>query len=179
MKDLESFINEIQLQHPEINFIDMDLPGVTAAKDIPLLLKQSPGIKIIAFSTHHEPTFVKETFKRGAIGYLTKTSGPQEFLKAIQFAKEGKRYICQEIVDSLSEPLLSAGPLRSKNFRITAREQDLIQLIKQGLNTVQIAEKMGISSKTVESHKYNIIRKLKLKNATALNEYIHKYHPEK
>jgi two-component system invasion response regulator UvrY len=107
----------------------------------------------------------------GASGYITKNSTRREMLFGIKEVSEGKKYVCQEIKNILSEKML-AGENDKGLEVLSAREKDIIKMLIKGLSSKEVAEAMDISSKTVEVHRYHILKKLNLKNTAALVNYV-------
>jgi two-component system invasion response regulator UvrY len=112
----------------------------------------------------------------GASGYVTKTSTKDEMVKAITEIQQGKKYICAEIENNLSNQKVDDAEKANINS-LSARELEVIKYIKEGSSSKEIAQTLYRSVKTVEVHRYNILRKLKLKNAAALVNFINN-HPE-
>jgi DNA-binding NarL/FixJ family response regulator len=108
----------------------------------------------------------------GAMGYVTKNSSKEEMLTAILEVSKGKKYICEEVKSILAQQELEKQNEFPGMNTLTEREIDIIQLIKEGLSSKEIASKLDITLKTVEVHRYNILKKLNLKNTAALVNFI-------
>jgi DNA-binding NarL/FixJ family response regulator len=108
----------------------------------------------------------------GARGYITKNSSREEMMEAIVEVHGGKKYVCSEIKDIIAEqPVQQQAQLAEVNA-LTEREMEIINLIKQGQSSKEISDTLGISLKTVEAHRHNILKKLKLKNAASLVNFM-------
>jgi DNA-binding NarL/FixJ family response regulator len=157
---------------PRIVLMDINMTPVNGFDATKMVRKFSPGSKVIGISMHSMPAYAKRMLQVGAMGYVTKNSSRDELLEAIIEVHEGKKYICAEVKNILAQQELedeTAGPDMNQ---LSRREIDVIQHIKEGLSSREIAEKLDISLKTVEVHRYNILRKLKLKNTAALVNFI-------
>ena len=143
--------------------------GFDATKQIH---KISPESKIIAVSMHTMPAYAKRMMQLGALGYVTKNSSKEEMITAIVEVSNGKKYICNEVKTILAEQELDANPDLADMNNLSRRELDIIKLIKEGLSSREIALQLDISLKTVEVHRYNVLKKLKLKNTAALVNFI-------
>jgi DNA-binding NarL/FixJ family response regulator len=133
--------------------------------------KFSPGTKVIAVSMHSQPAYAKKMIREGAKAYVTKNSSSDEFLFAVNEVVIGKQYICREVKSILAEQEFSDNPENGiKN--LSEREMEIISLIRDGLSSKEIAGKLFIDVKTVEVHRHNILKKLKVKNSAALIQYI-------
>ena len=106
------------------------------------------------------------------MGYVTKNSSGEEMIKAIIEVNSNRKYICDEIKSILSEQMINGEAVTDKMHLLSKREIDIISYIRKGLSSREIAETICISVKTVEVHRYNILKKLNMKNVAALVNYI-------
>lgn len=122
---------------------------------------------------HSMPAYARRMLQIGAMGYVTKNSSKDELLKAIVEVYSGKKYVCDEVKNILAQQELEdeGGGAPDMNV-LSRREIDIVQLIKEGLSSKEIALRLDISLKTVEVHRYNILKKLSLKNTAALVNFI-------
>jgi two-component system invasion response regulator UvrY len=137
-----------------------------------LVRKFSPTTKIIGITMHTMPTYAKRMMQLGAMGYVTKNSSKEELLKAILEVNGGKKYICDEVKNILVHQELEDEHDQPDLNVLSSREIDIVQLIKEGLPSKEIADRLEISLKTVEVHRYNILKKLNLRNTAALVNFI-------
>lgn len=148
--------------------LDINLPdgnGINACKE---LLGKHPDLKIIALTNFEDTVFIKQILKNGAMGYLLKNTDKKELTEAIKFVVEGKRYLPKNISDIL---LNDAIGIQNSNYfipKLTIREKEILNLIIQEFTTEEIALKLFVSAKTVESHRSNLIQKLGVKNSAGL-----------
>jgi DNA-binding NarL/FixJ family response regulator len=146
------------------------LSGIEAA---PLIRKCSPATKIIALSSFSQPGYAKKMFQQGAMGYVTKNSSHDEMVEAILQVDDDKKYICKEVKDILSEQISGGEKEDQPDINVlTNREMEIIRFLKKGYSSKEIANELFLSIKTVEAHRNNILKKLKLKNTAALINYI-------
>lgn len=157
---------------PSIVIMDINLPGINGIEATQLIRKFSPASKILGVSLHTQPTYARKMIQKGAMGYVTKNSSREEMFRAIIEVQGGKRYICEEIKNILSDQVLSGEDQALGLNSLSQREIEIINFIKKGFSSKEIAETLDISVKTVEVHRYNILKKLNLKNAAALVNYI-------
>ena len=158
--------------HPAIVMMDMNLPGINGFEATARILKESPLSKVLAVSMHTQPAYVRKFFQMGAMGYITKNSSREEMVNAIIEVYESRKYICDEIKNILAEQELSGEAKSDGLYALSKRELDIIGLVKKGLSSREIAETIQLKVKTVEVHRYNILRKLKLPNVAALVNYV-------
>lgn len=157
---------------PEIVIMDINLPGINGIEATQLIRKFSPGSKILGVSLHTQPTYARKMMQKGAMGYVTKNSSREEMFNAIIEIHSGHKYICNEIKNILSDQMLHGEEQDNSINSLSQREIEVINLIKKGDSSKEIAEALTISVKTVEVHRYNILKKLHLKNAAALVNFI-------
>lgn len=158
---------------PNIVIMDINLPGINGIEATQQIRRFSPGSRILGVSLHTQPTYARKMMQKGAMGYVTKNSSREEMFKAILEIQEGKKYICDEIKNILSEQVISGDDTQAGLNSLSQREIEIISYIKNGHSSKEIADKLSISVKTVEVHRYNILKKLNLKNAAALVNFIH------
>jgi len=157
---------------PNIVLMDVNMSPINGFDATKLVTKYSPGSKVIAVSMHTMPAYAKRMMQLGAMGYVTKNSSKDEMIKAILEVSNGRKYICEEVKNILAQKELEEETAQGDMNHLSRREIDIIQLIKQGLSSKEIAIRLDISLKTVEVHRYNILKKLKLKNTAALVNFI-------
>ncbi len=157
---------------PNIVIMDINLPGMNGIEATQLIRKYSPASRILGVSLHTQPTYARKMIQKGAMGYVTKNSSREEMFKAITEIQAGRRYICDEIKNILSEQVINGEDQQGGLNALSQREIEIIHFIKKGNSSKEIAESLDISVKTVEVHRYNILKKLNLKNSAALVNYI-------
>ncbi|RPD51801.1 MULTISPECIES: response regulator [Chitinophagaceae] len=157
---------------PQIVIMDINLPGINGIEATQQIRKFSPGTKVLGVSLHTQPTYARKMMQKGAMGYVTKNSSREEMFKAIMEIQGGKKYICDEIKNILSEQVIAGDDPQAGLNSLSQREIEIIAYIKKGFSSKEIADALNISVKTVEVHRYNILKKLNLKNAAALVNFI-------
>ncbi len=157
---------------PNIVLMDINMAPINGFEATKLLLRQIPELQIIAISMHSMPAYARRMFQMGARGYVTKNSSKDELVAAILEVKAGNKYICEEIKNIVAQQELEEDSDHPDMNLLSRREIDVVQLIKEGLSSKEIAKRLDISLKTVEVHRYNILRKLKLNNTASLVNFI-------
>jgi len=162
----------IDLQ-PDIVIMDVSMPdlnGIEATKEI---LKEVENAKVIALSMHSDRSFVTEMLKSGASGYLLKDCAFDELTRAIETVQKGQIYLSPSVSGDLVSSLLNgSGQVDVLNTNnLTHREREVLQLMSEGKSTKQIAVDLEISSKTVETHRRQLMRKLEIFNVAELTKY--------
>jgi two-component system invasion response regulator UvrY len=157
---------------PEIVIMDINLPGINGIEATAQIRKFSPASRILGVSLHTQPTYARKMIQKGAMGYVTKNSSREEMFKAIIEIHNGKKYICDEIKNILSEQVINGDDPQAGLNSLSQREIEVISFIKKGNSSKEIADVLQISVKTVEVHRYNILKKLNLKNAAGLVNFV-------
>lgn len=159
--------------HPNIVLMDINMTPVNGFDATKLIRKFSPGSRIIGISMHSMPAYARRMLQLGAMGYVTKNSSKDELLTAIVEVNSGKKYICDEVKNILAQQELEEDDNGQPDMNVLSqREIEVVKLIKEGLSSKEIALRLDISLKTVEVHRYNILKKLSLKNTAALVNFI-------
>ncbi len=165
-------IEMIRIKRPDIVLLDINLPGASGLDAVPLIRKFSPGSRIIAVSMHSQPAYAKKMLQMGAKGYVTKNSSHEEMFAAIDAVMNGKTFVCMEIKNIISDQAMQEQPAGPTTKELSLREIEVIKLLKDGLSSKEIAERLLISSRTAEVHRHNILKKLGLKNTASLISFI-------
>jgi DNA-binding NarL/FixJ family response regulator len=156
---------------PDVVLMDINMipfSGIEATRQIKEI---SPLSYVIGVTMHSQPSYAKRMMQQGASGYVTKNSSHEEMVDAILEVAKGNKFLCEEIRDMITESNTNPETLSAINS-LTEREMNVVNLIVQGNPSKEISTKLNISIKTVEVHRHNIFKKLKLKNAVALTHFI-------
>src|SRR5688572_937565 len=169
----EEAIEIAKEKKPRIVLMDVNMSPINGFDATKQIHKISPDSRVIAVSMHTMPAYAKRMLQLGAMGYVTKNSSKEEMITAIVEVNNGNKYICQEVKAILADQELEENSEKGADMNnLSRRELDIIQLIKEGLSSREIALQLDISLKTVEVHRYNVLKKLKLKNTASLVNYI-------
>lgn len=166
----EEAIEIVKNKNPMIILMDVNMSPINGFDATEQIREISPDSRVIAVSMHTMPAYAKRMLQIGAMGYVTKNSSKDEMINAIIEVSSGRKYICEEVKAILADQEMEEGTDELNN--LSRRELDIINLIKGGLSSREIALELEISLKTVEVHRYNVLKKLKLKNTAALVNYI-------
>jgi DNA-binding NarL/FixJ family response regulator len=158
---------------PDLVIMDISMPDMNGIDATRMIRNEHPDIKIIALSMHHDKQFVSEIFRAGASGYLIKDSAFDELDHAIRIVMSGKTYINPQIASLVVESLVSQSstPTTQSFSLLTEREREVLQLIAEGRSTKQIAYDLRVSSKTVESHRRQVMGKLNIRSVAELTKF--------
>lgn len=160
---------------PNIVLMDVNMSPVNGFDATKLIRKFSPGSKIIGITMHSMPAYARRMLQVGAMGYVTKNSSKDEMIAAIVEVHNGRKYICEEVKNILAQQELEEDGTGEPDMNILSRrELEIVKLIREGASSKEIAVSLDISLKTVEVHRYNILKKLNLKNTASLVNFINR-----
>lgn len=152
--------------------LDLSMPGASGVSLIEGVHAVKPTLPILVLSMHDEPPLARQALKAGASGYVTKDVAPEILFEAISKVGEGGRYVAPGVAESLAFDF-SERNSGDEASGLTAREREVLQLIaERGLSLVEVAERLGLSPKTVTTHKTNIMSKLGVANNVELIRYV-------
>jgi DNA-binding NarL/FixJ family response regulator len=169
----KAFSAATELQ-PDLIIMDLSMPNTNGTEAIAKIKKRNPCIKILALTVHKEEEYVRATLKAGANGYTLKDDSHDELIVAIRTTLKGKTYISPTVSNQVINGYLNGtSQLQSKPSwdLLTQREREVMKLIVEGKKNKEIAEYLFLSTKTVEKHRSNLMRKLNMKSAHSLVAY--------
>ncbi|MEY4891706.1 MAG: hypothetical protein RIQ34_318 [Bacteroidota bacterium] len=171
--DVNQALEICREKHPVVVLMDINMTPINGFEGTKLIRKYVPATKVIGMSMHSMPAYARRMLQSGAHGYVTKNSSKEELFEALVEVQKGNKYICEEVKNILAHQALDESGETGPDLNVLSRREiDVIQLIKEGLSSKEIAQKLEISLKTVEVHRYNILKKLHLKNTAALVNFI-------
>ena len=156
---------------PKVALLDINMQEMDGFDATKLIRKCAPGTKIIGVSMHSMPAYAKKMIKCGASGYVTKNSSRQELIQTILEVLEGKTYICDEVKSIIVNREFSSPAAGPDINQLSKRELEVVSFITKGMSSKEISSELHLSLKTVEVHRYNILKKLCLPNAASLVNY--------
>ena len=164
----ETTISALKNTHPDVLLLDINLPDIDGISLCKILLKSHPELKVIALSNFDETSFVKRMLHNGASGYLLKNTNTQELVEAIKAVLKGEQYLQKDIQKKLLNRSIGQPKKETLNIKLTRREKEVLQCIYAELTTQEIAQKLFISPKTVETHRMNLMSKFGAKNSVGI-----------
>ena len=158
---------------PDIIVMDISMPGLNGIDATRRIAAESLGIKVIALSMHADRNFVVEMFKAGAAGYLLKDCAFEELILAIRAVSSKRAYLSSKLSDTMIKDYVNLFPKKklSAFSALTAREREVLQLLAEGKSTREVAAKLSVSTKTVETFRRLIMNKLDIHSVAELTKY--------
>jgi two-component system nitrate/nitrite response regulator NarL len=144
---------------PDLALVDLRLPGLSGIAVIETLQRERARTRVILFSAFTDASLVRRGFEAGARGFVDKASDPRVFDQAVREVHAGKRFI---------DPRLAAEVVQSEEALLSEREQQILQLIADGLSNAGVAEQLGLGTETVKTHVRHILEKLKAESRTEM-----------
>jgi DNA-binding NarL/FixJ family response regulator len=161
---------------PDLVIMDVVMPDLDGVAATRIIHEELPATKVIALSMHSDRRFVSEMLRAGAVGYLVKDSAFEELHLAVRTVMEDRPYLSASITGTLVEDFVRQASARqhaplSPIHLLTAREQEVLRLLADGKRVKEIAHLLNISTKTVESHRQNVMDKLEIHSTIELTRY--------
>ncbi len=143
--ELLEVLTEVQ---PDVVLLDIRMPGLTGLETLEILTREHPEVRVVILTMHDDATFVRRAIEAGAAGYLLKSAGPSELVRALEAVEAGKAYVQPEVTG----PLLAGIAGGDEGGALAPRQQEVLQLVADGLENKQIARRLQISEATVKTY---------------------------
>ncbi|MPZ47642.1 MAG: response regulator [Betaproteobacteria bacterium] len=158
---------------PDVVLMDHAMPNLNGAEATHLLRERCPRIRVIILSMYSNHVHVMRALQAGAMGYVVKKSAAKEVVEAIRAVYNGGRFLSKELVNPVIEQI--ARGVESPLARLSSRERQVLQMLAEGSSNAQIAEKLSLSQKTVETYRARLMEKLDLHDFASLIKFAIQY----
>jgi two-component system, NarL family, response regulator NreC len=161
-------------QHqPDVMLMDTSIPGLTSVEAVRLVQHTSPRTKLIFLTGHGDNESALHGLQAGAMGYVHKDTAVPNLVQALRDVQRGIRYVSPQVLQQVRKDsaTLAAKQAETSNATLTPREQEIVKLLAEGHSVRETAQLLGLSVKTVEAHKFNLMRKLGIHNKAQLVTY--------
>ena len=168
--DADQAIDMAAIHRPDLVLLDLSLPGRTGLEALTGILERAPGTRVVMMSMHDDPLHVRDALDRGAVGFVVKDAAPLELELALRAAAGGEIFLSPRISSRMIAPLLG----RHRNDKpegvaaLPPRQREILGRIGQGSSSKEIAAELGISVKTVETHRARMMEALGCRRASEL-----------
>ncbi len=155
----------------DVLLLDISMPGMSGTRVAEEALNKQPKLAIVVLTMHEHEEYLRELFRLGARGYVLKKSTGTELVQAIRAANRGSVYVDPEMTSVLVSPFVGRSSTKAESGRLgllTPREREICRLLALGYTNTEVAEKLFISGRTVETHRGNIMSKLELQTRAEL-----------
>ncbi|MGB0524751.1 MAG: response regulator [Flammeovirgaceae bacterium] len=172
-KDTQEILKALEKQMVQVILMDVDMGGSNGIDATTIVKTNYPEVQVLALTMHAEQEYILRMLDAGAIGYILKNTGKQEMLTAIKAVAAGETYYSQQVSATLIQHLRqpSKAKVKKEGIPLTKRELEVLRLIVEECSNTEIAEKLFISIRTVDTHRRNLIQKLGVKNTAGLVKY--------
>ena len=159
---------------PDVIVMDLSLPELNGLDATRQILKESPRSEILVLTMHHSEELARDVLQAGARGYVLKSDADQSLIAAVTSLREHKPFLSSRVTEFVLDDYLRRTDALDDTLAheaVTAREREIIQLLAEGQSNKKAASTLGISVKTIEAHRANIMRKLRLRSVSELVRY--------
>lgn len=172
-RDGREALNFLKNNCLDLVIMDISMPGMGGVEATQLIVEKYPEVNVLILSMHNEESRIREALQAGALGYILKNTSMKELLQAIETVAEGETYFTPEVSRKIMNQLVKGKDGYEKNqmVRLTKRETEILKLISEEFTNQEIADKLFISHRTVDTHRRNLIQKLHAKNTAGLVRY--------
>jgi DNA-binding NarL/FixJ family response regulator len=161
---------------PDVVVADISMPLVGGIEATLRLRREQPGVKVVILTMHREDAYARRALEAGASGYVLKVAAPAELILAIEAALAGRTFVTPELESVLVKRReRSRTPTADPAATLTPRQREILQLLAEGRTAKEVGAVLGISARTVESHKYELMRALGVERSAELVQYAVKH----
>ncbi len=156
---------------PDLVLMDIDMPRLNGLTATEILHRENPGIKVLVLSMHSQADFVMRILQSGARGYVLKAASAEELIKAIHSIQSGETFFSPEVARAALNQYVRGGSEGTEVNPISNREREVLIAIAEGLSNKEIASRLGVGVRTVETHRERIMRKLNIHSVAGLTRF--------
>ena len=162
----------VERLRPDVIILDVTIPGLFGLEVTRQVRQRSPQTAVIVLSRHVNEWYVTEALRNGAAGYVAQHADAGELIRAVRSVVQGEQYLSAPLsMDDVQTWLTQSRHVGDPYETLTSREREVLQLVAEGYSSTRVARRLTISVRTAEAHRANVMRKLRLKNHTALIRY--------
>lgn len=173
--DGQEALDQLATNRPDVLVLDIRMPILNGLEVAQKVKRETPTQRILMLTMHDDSEYIRQSLEYGADGYLLKDTSKSEFNKAIHMVHNGQKYYSGDISGAIVEflmngtkPASTAPSPTPTDYQLTRREKEILQMVYEGLSNKEIAERLDKSVRTVETHRFNIMKKLDVNNITEM-----------
>lgn len=164
-------LDYLKKEQPDMIIMDLSMPKLNGIFTTERVKKKYPYLKVLILSRHDAKEYILEAIKVGADGYVVKKSASQELMTAVRALAKGNMFLSPSLSKVIIKKLISQDQIYNKQKKLTARENEIYQLLAEGHSSKEIAKSLFISIETVATHRKKIMKKLDVNNITQLTKH--------
>lgn len=170
-EDAASAIEQVRALKPDIVLMDIALPGTSGVQATRHITQEFPGVRVLALTMYSNREYITEMLKAGAAGYVLKRAAARDLIQAVETVGRGEYFLEPSVTRTLIEAYVR-GPLPEEaGIDLTEREREVLNLVAEGLTTREMAEKLHLSTRTIQYHRARVMEKMGASNVTELIRY--------
>ena len=167
VEDGRALVEAARKLRPDVIVADITMPRLNGIEALAELKKDDPGVKLVFLTMHRQVAYARRALKAGASGFVLKHSAPKELVLAIRAALDGETFVTPSLAGEIRE-LGKADRSRKDVSALTPRQREVLQLLAEGKPAKEIGDVLGVSTRTVEFHKYEMMQSLGIQNSAEL-----------
>jgi two-component system, NarL family, response regulator NreC len=172
--DATQAVEQVRQLKPDVVLMDIGGPGMSSFEAARQIDKDAPGTRVIFLTRHEDEDYLLQCLDAGAYGYIVKDAPAAKIVSAVRDVHEGRRYLSPQVLGKLVDDFRSRAQGhrgQPRGATLTPREREVVKMIAEGNSVKEIAAQLGLSIKTIEAHKFNLMRKLDIHNKAQLVTY--------
>ena len=169
--DGEEAVRQTRALQPDIVLMDINMPRMDGLQVTEVLRREAPKVRVVILSVHNRPDYVQRVIKAGARAYLLKDTAPAELVRVLELVHRGEIFFSPEVAQSALNRYVKTGGKPQGLDRISRREREVLAAVASGKSNKEIASDLGVSVRTIETHRERIMRKLDLHSVAALTKF--------
>jgi two-component system nitrate/nitrite response regulator NarL len=156
---------------PDVVLMDISMPGMNGLDVTEILRKEAPNMKVLILSVHSNKEYIFRVIQAGAHGYVSKEAPPEEVVRAIESVFSGEPHFSEDIARAALTEFVTSGGKKEPFAQLTTREREVLVLIAEGQSNKEIADRLNIGVRTIETHRERIMRRLNIHSVAGLTKY--------
>lgn len=169
--DARSALELVTHFKPDVVLMDIGMPGLSSFEAARLIQREGGGARLVFLTMYEDEEYLLQCLEVGADGYILKDAPASQLIGAVRDVYQGRKYLSPQVLDKLVSQSGFGAPCLPRSSSLTPREREVVKMIAEGNSVRRIAELLGLSIKTVEAHKFNLMRKLNIHNKAQLVTY--------
>lgn len=176
VEDGRAMIEAAKKLQPDVIITDITMPQLNGIDALAQLKKADPFVKVVFLTMHHDVAYARRALESGASGFILKHSAPAELVMAVRAALDGKTFITPALAGEVFDSMQHGPPkVADPSTALTPRQREILQQVAEGRSAKEIAAMLGISTRTVEFHKYQMMESLHIENSAELIHFAIKH----